>query len=209
MYTAHYRTHQAGEHHMTSKFTIKARLIFALAITLSAALCSSANAKESNKSLLAAKTKAFEWKEGFKREPKDIINTLKDNEVASFNTFLEGLPIGFDLDKVLKGSGPFTLFAPTDTAFKKIPGEDVQSLFANKKKTQQVLKYHIVDGSRLESKALRAMKLVKSLEGHEIALSDKGGDLYADKALVTVSDIPCSNGVIHVIDHVIMPPLKD
>lgn len=174
---------------------------FVLAVALGASMCSISPA-------LAAKTKVFEEKEGFHKEPKDIINTLKDNQVAQFNTFLEGLPIGFDLDKVLKGAGPYTVFAPTDNAFKKIPGDDVQSLFANKKKTKQVLQYCIIDKAKLDSKALRAMKSVKTMEGHDLAITDRDGDLYVGQALVIVSDIPCSNGVIHAIDHVVMPPLS-
>lgn len=83
--------------------------------------------------LIAAKTEAFHEKQGFERKPKDIINTLKDNESTSFQTLLDGLQQAFDLDKTLKNKGPYTLFAPSDKAFKKIPDEDVQSLFANKK----------------------------------------------------------------------------
>ena len=157
--------------------------------------------------MIAAKTQEFKEKQGFERKPKDIINTLKDNESTSFQTLLDGFQQAFDLDKTLKNSGPYTLFAPSDKAFKAIPTEDVQTLFANKKKLKQVLSYHIVSG-RLDSKTLRTMKSVKTMEGHEIKLSTKGGDLYVDQSLVVMTDIPCSNGIVHILSEVVMPPLS-
>ena len=157
--------------------------------------------------LIAAKTEPFKEKEGFERNKKDIINTLKDNDVAQFTTLLDGLQQAYELDKTLKGNGPYTFFAPNDKAFKKMPDDDKQTLWANKKKLKQVLQYHIVFGD-LDGKALRTKHTVKTLEGHSITMSTKGNDLYADKSLITVTDIPCSNGVIHILDEVIMPPLS-
>jgi uncharacterized surface protein with fasciclin (FAS1) repeats len=157
--------------------------------------------------LIAARTQQFKEKQGFEREPKDIINTLKNNEITSFHTLLDGLQQAFDLDQALKNKGPYTLFAPSDKAFKKLPAEDVQTLFANKKKLKQVLSYQIVKG-QLNANALRSMKSVKTMEGDKINLSTKSGDLYADKSLILTTDIPCSNGIIHVLDEVIMPPLS-
>jgi uncharacterized surface protein with fasciclin (FAS1) repeats len=75
-------------------------------------------------------------KQGFERKPKDIINTLTDNEVTAFHIFLDGLDQAFSLDDTLKNKGPFTVFAPSDKAFKTIPADDRQSLWANKKETQ-------------------------------------------------------------------------
>lgn len=160
-----------------------------------------------NNYLIASKTEAFQEKQGFERNKKDIINTLKDNDVAQFSTLLDGLQQAYELDKTLKNNGPYTFFAPSDKAFKKLPDDDRQTLWANKKKLKQVLQYHIVFGS-FDAKDLRTKHSVKSLEGHSITMSTKGNDLYADKALVTVTDIPCSNGVIHILDEVIMPPLS-
>jgi uncharacterized surface protein with fasciclin (FAS1) repeats len=121
--------------------------------------------------------------------------------------FLDGLQEAYELDKTLKNNGPYTLFAPSDKAFKKLPDADKQSLWANKKKLKQVLQYHIVFGQINEAKLRKGCKL-KSLEGHSITITTKDNDVYADKALVTTTDIPCSNGVIHVLDDVIMPPLS-
>ena len=157
--------------------------------------------------LIAAKTEQFSQKAGFERKPKDIINTLKDNQSTSFQTLLDGLQQAFDLDKTLKNTGPYTLFAPTDKAFNAIPVDDIQSLFSNKKKLRQVLSYLIVPG-QIDSKALRAMHSIKTMEGNEIKFSTRGGDLYADKGLILTTDIPCSNGIIHIVDTVLMPPLS-
>ncbi len=156
--------------------------------------------------LIAAKTQEFKEKEGFQRKEKDIINTLNDNDVAKFSILLDGLQQAYDLDKTLKNNGPYTLFAPSDKAFEKMPTDDKQSLWANKKKLKQVLQYHIVFG-KFNAAALRKKSKLKTLEGHSITISTKGDDLYADKALMTTTDIPCSNGVIHVVDEIIMPAL--
>jgi uncharacterized surface protein with fasciclin (FAS1) repeats len=88
----------------------------------------------------------YSQKEGFERHPKDIINTLNDNTVSGFHTFLDALSQAFDLDKTLKENGPFTVFAPDDKAIRKMPDADWQSLVANKPKLKQVLSYHIVPG---------------------------------------------------------------
>jgi len=184
----------------------KGPIAVALAITCFAPACLADNSS-GKAMLLAAKTQAFSQKDGFEREPKDIINTLKDNQSTSFQSLLDGLQQAFDLDKTLKDKGPFTLFAPTDSAFKHISDEDLQSLFGNKKKLEQVLKYHIVAG-KLDSRALRTMKSTKTMEGSEIDFSTKGGDLYVNNALVSMTDIPCSNGVIHILERVVMPPLS-
>jgi uncharacterized surface protein with fasciclin (FAS1) repeats len=156
--------------------------------------------------LIAEKTQAYAEKAGFEKKPIDIINTLKNNERTSFQTMLDGLQQAFELDNTLKGKGPYTVFAASDKAWNHIPTEDVQSLFANKPKLKQVLTYQIVPES-LDSKALRTMKSVKTMEGGEINFSTKGGDLYVNDSLILTSDIPCSNGIIHITQSVIMPKL--
>lgn len=157
--------------------------------------------------IAATKTERYKNKEGFERPTKDIINTLKDNEVTRFATLLEGLVQAFDLDKTLKNKGPYTMFAICDHGFKRMPNDDVMSLFANKKKLRQVLEYTIVEGT-FDSDALKKNKKFKTLEGHEITISERGGNLYADDALIQTVDLPCSNGIIHVLDGVAMPPLS-
>jgi uncharacterized surface protein with fasciclin (FAS1) repeats len=154
----------------------------------------------------ADKTQAYSEKAGFEKKPIDIVNTLKDNERTSFHTMLEGLQQAFDLDNTLKGKGPYTVFAASDKAWSKIPSEDVQSLFANKTKLKQVLTYQIVP-ELLDSKALRSMTSAKTMGGGEITFSTKGGDLYVNNALILTTDMPCSNGIIHITQSVIMPKL--
>jgi uncharacterized surface protein with fasciclin (FAS1) repeats len=156
--------------------------------------------------IASAKTEEFKEKEGFQRKEKDIINTLKDNDIAGFSILLDGLQQATDLGDTLKNNGPYTFFAISDKAFKKMPSDDRQSLWANKTKLKQVLKYDIVFG-QINAATLRNRSKLKSLEGHSISLSTRGNAIYADKSLITMTDIPCSNGVIHVLDEVIMPPL--
>ncbi|MBS1956283.1 MAG: fasciclin domain-containing protein [Cyanobacteria bacterium SZAS-4] len=142
---------------------------------------------------------------------QDIINTLRVE--GKFHKMLEGLSNAFDLDNTLKGKGPFTVFAADDKAWGKINQADQDTLFNNKNKMAQVLKYEIIPNAKLDSKALSAMSSVKSMEGHEIKLSMKDdkdakiAGLYADKAHVKSADIMCSNGIIHIVDQPLMPQL--
>jgi Secreted and surface protein containing fasciclin-like repeats len=154
----------------------------------------------------ATKTKKFEYKQGFEKRSKDVINTLKDNEVSRFQTMLEALQNSYGFDETLKNTGPFTVFAADDKAWKKIPQEDLQKLFDNKSKLKQILQYQVVEG-KLTSDDLAKKESIKTIEGHEIKLKNKDGDLWADEAQVTTADIPCTNGILHVVDLVIMPPL--
>ncbi|MDZ4837231.1 MAG: fasciclin domain-containing protein [Candidatus Melainabacteria bacterium] len=183
-------------------------VIAALSISSSApASASPGNSIKDGTRIASTKTERYKNKEGFERPTKDIINTLKDNEVTRFVTLLDGLSQAYDLDKKLKNNGPFTMFAICDHGFKRMPDEDVMSLFANKKKLRQVLEYSIVEGT-FDSEALKKTKKFKTLEGHQITISEKGGNLYADKALIQTVDVPCSNGIIHILDGVAMPPLS-
>ncbi|MDZ4832841.1 MAG: fasciclin domain-containing protein [Candidatus Melainabacteria bacterium] len=146
-------------------------------------------------------------------ETQDIVNTLRTK--GNFHKMLSGLEIAFDLDNELKGKGPFTVFAADDKAWAKINQADQDTLFNNKNKLAQVLSYQVLKGDKLDSKALESMTAVKSMEGHEIKLSirkddDKKTDgLYVDKARVKDADIQCSNGIIHIVDQPIMPPLAE
>lgn len=157
--------------------------------------------------IAATKTEKYKEKEGFERKPKDIVNTLKDNEVTRFVTLLDGLEQAFDLDDKLKDKGPFTLLAVCDHGFKRMPGDDVKSLFANKKKLRQVLEYHVIEG-KFDAKTLKEKGAIKTLEGHEVKVTERGNNLFADEVLIQTTDVPCSNGMIHILDGVIMPPLS-
>ncbi len=188
---------------------LSAKKVFALSLGIALLTGVSVNQASASKKLLiaATKTEKYKEKEGFERKPKDIINTLKDNEVTRFTTLLDGLEQAFDLDDKLKDKGPFTLLAVCDHGFKRMPGDDVKTLFANKKKLRQVLEYHVIEG-KLDSKALKEKGKIKTLEGHEVTISERGNSIYADDVLVQTIDLPCSNGMIHILDGVIMPQLS-
>ena len=134
---------------------------------------------------------------------KDIIATAA--AAGSFNTLAAALQAA-DLTDALKGEGPFTVFAPTDDAFKKLPPGTVESLLKpeNKEKLKAILMYHVVAG---KVTAAQAMKLssAKTLNGQNVVLTTHDGTVMVNDAKVVKADIRASNGVIHVIDTVIMP----
>jgi uncharacterized surface protein with fasciclin (FAS1) repeats len=102
----------------------------------------------------------------------------------------------------LKGKGPFTVFAPTDEAFAKIPKADLEALLKDKAKLTSILTYHVVSG-KVMAADVKAGK-VKTVQGSELTVSTSMG-VMVDNAKVTKTDIAADNGVIHVIDSVIMP----
>jgi uncharacterized surface protein with fasciclin (FAS1) repeats len=130
---------------------------------------------------------------------KDIVDTAVS--AGSFNTLAAALQAA-DLVDTLKGEGPFTVFAPTDAAFAKIPKADLDALLADKAKLSAVLTYHVVPG-KVMSKDVKA-GMVKTVEGSSLTVSTMGG-VKVDNAKVTAVDIVADNGVIHVIDTVVMP----
>jgi uncharacterized surface protein with fasciclin (FAS1) repeats len=130
---------------------------------------------------------------------KDIVDTAVS--AGSFNTLAAALQAA-DLVDTLKGKGPYTVFAPTDAAFAKIPKEDLDALLADKAKLSAVLTYHVVPG-KVMSKDVKA-GMVKTVEGSSLTVSTMGG-VKVDNANVTAVDIVADNGVIHVIDTVVMP----
>ena len=132
-------------------------------------------------------------------QAKDIVDTAV--AAGNFKTLATALTAAGLID-TLKGKGPFTVFAPTDEAFAKVPKADLDALLADKAKLTAVLTYHVVPG-KVMAKDVKAGK-VKTVQGSEITITTKGG-VMVDKAHVTATDIVADNGVIHVIDSVIMP----
>lgn len=134
---------------------------------------------------------------------KDIVDTAV--EAGSFNTLAAALGAA-DLVSALKQPGPFTVFAPTDAAFAKLPPGIVEDLLKpeNKQKLISVLTYHVAAGKFTAAQAVGAGS-AKSLNGQQIDIKVKDGRVNIDDAAVTANDIVCSNGVIHVIDSVILP----
>ena len=136
--------------------------------------------------------------------PKDIVDTAV--AAGSFNTLATALKEA-GLIETLKGKGPFTVFAPTDEAFAKIAKKDLDALLKDKKKLTAVLTYHVVSGSVMAADVMKMKdgSKVKTVEGRELTLGLKDGKVMVDGANVVKTDIAASNGVIHVIDTVIMP----
>ncbi len=130
---------------------------------------------------------------------KDIVDTAV--AAGSFKTLATALTAAGLID-TLKGPGPFTVFAPTDAAFAKVPKADLDALLKDKAKLTAVLTYHVVPG-KVMAKDVKAGK-VKTVQGSDITVTTMGG-VMVDNAHVTATDIAADNGVIHVIDTVIMP----
>ena len=132
-------------------------------------------------------------------QAKDIVDTAV--AAGDFKTLAAALEKAGLVD-TLKGKGPFTVFAPTDAAFAKVPKKDVDALLADKAKLVAVLTYHVVPGSVM-AKDIRAGK-VKTVQGGDLTVSTSGG-VKVDGANVTKADIVADNGVIHAIDSVVLP----
>ena len=135
---------------------------------------------------------------------KTIVDTAI--EAGKFNTLAKALGAA-GLAETLKGDGPFTVFAPTDEAFAKLPAGTVEDLLKpeNKDKLTAILTYHVVPG---EVKAADVVKLneAKTVNGEMITVKTSGSAVMINDATVTATDIAASNGVIHVVDSVILPP---
>lgn len=130
---------------------------------------------------------------------KDIVDTAV--AAGNFKTLATALQAAGLVD-TLKGPGPFTVFAPTDAAFAKVPKADLDALLKDKAKLTAVLTYHVVPGKVMAADVKAGM--VKTVQGSAITVTTNGG-VMVDGAKVTATDIAADNGVIHVIDTVVMP----
>lgn len=137
---------------------------------------------------------------------KDIVETAV--AAGSFKTLAKALEAA-DLVSTLKGAGPFTVFAPTDDAFAKLPAGTVENLLKpeNKDTLRRILTYHVVPGKVMASGVVK-LKSAKAVSGDTITVAANGSDVTVDAARVVKTDIAASNGVIHVIDTVIIPKDK-
>lgn len=134
----------------------------------------------------------------------DILETAADH--GGFKTLLAAVKAA-GLNETLKGSGPFTLFAPSDDAFKRLPDGAVDRFLKpeNKSELTRILSYHVVAG-KIASADLKGKKFDrKTVEGAELAIDGTNG-VMVNKSKVVTPDIKASNGVIHVLDSVLMPP---
>ena len=134
---------------------------------------------------------------------KDVVDTAVG--AGSFKTLVAAVQAAGLVD-TLKGKGPFTVFAPTDEAFAKLPKGTVEDLLKpeNKSKLVAVLTYHVVPGNVTAADVVK-LKEAKTVQGTSVRIAVDGGKVKVDNANVVKTDIRCANGVIHVIDAVILP----
>ena len=141
----------------------------------------------------------------FGSETKEM--SIVDTAVSagSFNTLVAAVKAA-DLVDTLNGAGPFTVFAPTDEAFAKLPAGTLEELLKpeNKAKLQGILTYHVVSG-KVMAKDVVGLDSAKTVNGQSLDITKKDGAVMVDNAKVVKTDILCTNGVIHVIDTVVLP----
>jgi uncharacterized surface protein with fasciclin (FAS1) repeats len=158
-------------------------------------------------SIATAAALALSLSVGAYARPKAASQDIVDTAVAagSFKTLAAALQAAGLVD-TLKGKGPFTVFAPTDDAFAKLPAGTVEDLLKpeNKQKLVAILTYHVVPGRDLAAQVIK-MTSAKTVNGQYLTISVNGGTVMVDNAKVIKTDILCSNGVIHVIDSVLLP----
>jgi uncharacterized surface protein with fasciclin (FAS1) repeats len=131
----------------------------------------------------------------------DIVDTAIDN--GSFTTLVTAIQAA-GLVETLKGEGPFTVFAPTDAAFAKVPADTLSALLADKAALAGVLTYHVVAGAVMSGDVVK-LESAATVNGQSVAIKVVDGKVFVDDAEVTTVDVAASNGVIHVIDSVILP----
>jgi uncharacterized surface protein with fasciclin (FAS1) repeats len=151
---------------------------------------------------LAGGSLAGDYRHGSKAAPKklDVVDTAA--KAGEFSTLVTAIRAA-GLEDDLKGPGPFTVFAPSDEAFAKLPPGTLDSLLADKAKLTMVLTYHVVPGKLMAADVVRVHE-AKTLEGQSLKISTAEG-VKVDQANVVKTDIVASNGVIHVIDAVVLP----
>ena len=139
-------------------------------------------------------------------QQKDIVDTAV--AAKSFTTLAKALTAA-DLIATLKGPGPFTVFAPTDEAFAKLPADTLNNLLKpeNKAMLRRVLTYHVVPGKVMASDVVKVSS-AKAVSGDTLSIKVSGGAVTVDKARVIKTDIGASNGVIHFVDTVLLPPAQ-
>lgn len=131
----------------------------------------------------------------------DIVDTAV--KAGNFKTLAKALTAAGLVD-TLKGKGPFTVFAPTDEAFAKLPAGTLDSLLADIPKLKAILTYHVVPGKVMASDVVK-LTSAKTVNGKDVKITVKGASVMVDNATVVKTDVEASNGVIHVIDTVVLP----
>jgi uncharacterized surface protein with fasciclin (FAS1) repeats len=132
---------------------------------------------------------------------KNILETAE--QAGNFKTLITAVKAA-GLEETLNGHGPFTIFAPNDNAFAKLPSATLQTVLKDKTKLSGILTYHVVSG-KIMAKDLKDQSQQKTVQGSNLTIALKDDSVMANDAKVVKADIECSNGVIHIIDTVLMP----
>jgi uncharacterized surface protein with fasciclin (FAS1) repeats len=152
----------------------------------------------------SASAQMMETSTAMANSPKTIVDVAV--EAGSFKTLVAALKAA-DLVGTLQGKGPFTVFAPTDEAFAKLPAGTVDALLKDPKKLAAILTYHVVSGEVKAADLIKAGGATpQTLEGQALDIQVRNGKVYVNGAQVTAADVAATNGVIHVIDTVLLPP---
>jgi uncharacterized surface protein with fasciclin (FAS1) repeats len=172
-----------------------------LTLTALAVLTQSAQADKCAKNRVAQLQRHYVAAEAEK--PKTIVETAAG--IEDFSTLVAAVKAG-GLVETLSGKGPFTVFAPTNEAFAKLPKGTVEDLLKpeNKEKLVAILTYHVVPGKVMAADVVK-VKEAKTVQGDKAKVTVKDDEVMIDKAKVVKTDVECSNGVIHVIDSVLLP----
>lgn len=152
---------------------------------------------------LAAAPLAFATPSETEAQAGDIVAVAQ--AAGGFETLLAAATAA-DLVATLQSEGPFTIFAPTDEAFAKIPQEQLQALLENKEALKKVLLYHVVPG-RVAASQVVDLSTAETAAGQNVSIMVENGSVKVDDATVVATDIQASNGIIHVIDQVILPEM--
>jgi uncharacterized surface protein with fasciclin (FAS1) repeats len=124
-------------------------------------------------------------------------------KAGTFKTLVKAVQAA-GLPETLSGKGPFTVFAPSDDAFAKLPAGTLESLIKDTGKLKTILTYHVVSGKHMAADVTK-MKSIKTLQGGDLRVSFNKGDVMINDAMVIATDIETDNGIIHVIDKVVLP----
>jgi len=136
-------------------------------------------------------------------QPKNVPEVIAaDPELSTLSKLISDA----GLTQTLSGTGPFTVFAPTNAAFKNVPAKTMDELAKNKELLSQVLTFHVVPAKAMAADVKQGN--VKSVNGANLALSKAGAYVTVEDAVVTKADLTATNGVVHVIDRVLMPPKR-
>jgi uncharacterized surface protein with fasciclin (FAS1) repeats len=136
------------------------------------------------------------------KEMADIVDTAV--KAGSFNTLVAAVKAAGLVD-TLKGAGPFTVFAPTDEAFAKLPDGTVDALLKDIPKLKKILTYHVVSGKVKAADFSLTLKSATTVEGSDVKIEASNGSVKVNEATVSTPDVAADNGVIHIIDTVLIP----